>query len=141
MTNKGYINLDDTTYQEYQPPAQTANTQANTIIPPRPSNGQGGGNQNFNFDPPSNSGNNNSSSGSSQHNPSASNSSDPSHLLKSELSSVEDEMLRVAESAFNRQRDQAHRDIDQLYDRLIDTTRSKVQGLTSDVMQEVTREN
>ena len=53
------------------------------------------------------------------------------------LSSLEQEMLEVAIKNYNSQRDKAHQEIDQVYDRMIQVTEGKIRGLTKDVAAEV----
>lgn len=55
----------------------------------------------------------------------------------SNLSSLEQEMLDVAIKNYNLQRDKAHQEIDQVYDRMIQITENKIRGLTKDVAKEV----
>lgn len=54
-----------------------------------------------------------------------------------EMSDIEIEMFSVAQSAFNRKREQAHAEIDKLYDEMIRSAKDKVKGITASIVAEV----
>ena len=58
-------------------------------------------------------------------------------MIGSNLSPLEQEMLEVAIKNYNSQRDKAHQEIDQVYDKMIQVTEGKIRGLTKDVAAEV----